>query len=390
MQEKDIFNLLTDESFCNYCLKTNVEDVEYWENWLKENPSERENIESQKALVILLAHETATQVAQNEYRKLQQRIQLSGKNSGKLFPLIRRWGIAASLIISFSLGYYFYHKAQRNQQIASTISNKIVPGNARVMLILANGQKIELNTAASGTVARQSNTTIRKTNDGRIIYDGDSKNILYNTAITARGGKFELTLADGTKVTLDAASSIRYPVSFIGKERKVEITGQVYFEVAHNPAKPFRVLTRGQTIEVLGTHFNVNAYDDEPVIKTTLLEGSVKVNYLGENVLLKPGQQALVKNGISIIRVSAVDPELVVAWKNGLFRFNKTDLLSVMRQIARWYDMEVIYPEALKNTDLFEGSTLRSANVQSILKQLEVTGHVKFEVDGNKIIVRNK
>jgi transmembrane sensor len=390
MQEKDLFNLLTDESFCNYCLKTNAEDVEYWENWLKENPSERENIESQKALVILLAHETANQVTQNEYLKLQRKIRLSEKNNGKVFPLIRKWGIAASLIISFSLAYYFYHKSQRNEQIASTVSNKIAPGNTKAMLILANGQKIELNAAASGTVAKQSNTTIRKTNDGRIIYDGDSKDMLYNTAITPRGGKFDLTLADGTKVTLDAASSIKYPVSFTGNERKVEITGQVYFEVAHNAAKPFRVLTKGQTIEVLGTHFNVNAYDDEPAIKTTLLEGSVKVNYLGENVLLKPGQQASVKNGISNIHVNAIDPELVIAWKNGLFRFNKTDLLSVMRQISRWYDMEVIYPETLKNTDLFEGSTLRSTNVQRILKQFEVTGHVKFEVDGNKIIVRNK
>lgn len=390
MQDKDIFNLLTDESFCNYCLKTNVEDEEYWENWLKGNPSERENIALQKALVILLTHEAATQVTQNEYRKLHQRIRLSEKNNGKVFLLFRRWAIAASLILSISVGYYFYHKARVNQQISSIGSSKIAPGSTKTILILANGQKIELNAATAGTVAKQSNTTIRKINDGRIIYDGDSKNLLYNTVITPRGGKFDLILSDGSKATLDAASSIKYPVSFTGNERTVEATGQVYFEVTHNAAKPFKVLTKGQTIEVLGTHFNVNAYDDEPAIKTTLLEGSVKINYQGKNVLLKPGQQASVKNGISDIRVNVVDPELVIAWKNGLFRFNKTDLLSVMRQIARWYNMEVVYPATLKNTDLFEGSTPRSANVQRILRQLEVTGHVRFEVDGNKIIVRNK
>jgi ferric-dicitrate binding protein FerR (iron transport regulator) len=390
MQEKDVFNLLTDESFCSYCLKTNAEDVEYWENWLEENPSERENIESQKNLVILLANETAAQVTQNEYQKLQRRIQLSEKNNGKIFPLIIKWAVAASLVISLSFGYYFYHKAQNNQQIAASVSTKTVPGNTKAILILANGQKIELSAAASGTIATQSNTAIRKTNDGRIIYDGDSENLLYNTTITPRGGKFDLTLADGTKVSLDAASSIKYPVSFTGKERKVEITGQVYFEVAHNAAKPFRVLTRGQTIEVLGTHFNVNAYDDEPTIKTTLLEGKVNINYLGINALLKPGEQASVKSGISDIRVKAVDTELVIAWKNGLFRFNKTDLRSVMRQISRWYDMEVIYPETLKNTDLFGGSTPRSANVQSILRKLEVTGHVQFTVNDNKIIILSK
>ncbi|GAA3984209.1 FecR family protein [Mucilaginibacter dorajii] len=390
MQEKDIFNLLTDEGFCNYCLKTNADDVEYWENWLEEHPSERENIESQKNLIILLANETAAQVTQSEYQKLQRRIQLSKKNNRKIFPLIMRWAVAASLIISLSFGYYFYHKAQNNRQIATTISNKTAPGSTKAILILANGQKIELSAAANGTIATQSNTAIRKTNDGRIIYDGDSKSLLYNTTITPRGGKFDLTLADGTKVTLDAASSIKYPVSFTGKERKVEITGQVYFEVAHNAAKPFRVLTRGQTIEVLGTHFNINAYDDEPTIKTTLLEGKVSVNYLGINALLKPGEQASVKSGVSDIRVKAVDTELVIAWKNGLFRFSKTGLRSVMRQISRWYDMEIIYPETLKNTDLFEGSTPRSANVQSILRKLEVTGHVKFKVDGNKIIILNK
>jgi transmembrane sensor len=391
MQERDIFKLLTDESFCNYCLKTNAEDVQYWENWLEKNPSERENIESQKTLVILLAHETATQVTQSEYQKLQRRIQLSEKDNVKLFPLMMRWAVAASLIISLSLGYYFYRKDQHAQQIAATISNNTVSGNTKAILILANGQKIELSAATAGaTVAKQNNTTIRKTNDGRIIYNGDSKTIIYNTFITPRGGKFDLTLADGTKVTLDAASSIRYPVSFTGDERKVEITGQVYFEVAHNASKPFRVVTKGQTIEVLGTHFNVNAYDDEPMIKTTLLEGSVKVNYLGENVLLKPGEQASLKNGVKGIGVKPVDPEVVVAWKNGLFRFNKTGLRSVMRQIARWYDMEVIYPEKIKNTDLFEGSTPRSADVQSILRKLEVTGNVQFKTDGNKIIILNK
>lgn len=217
---------------------------------------------------------------------------------------------------------------------------------------------------------------------GNLIYsasfDKNSKP-LYNTLTTGRGGEYSLTLSDGTKLRLNAASSVRFPVAFTGKQRNVEITGEVYFEVANNKEKPFSVKAGKGIIEVLGTHFNVNAYDDEPVIKTTLLEGSVKVKLGTSSALLKPNEQAIVKNNNSKINVYPADGQAAIAWKSGYFKLTNSTIPDIMRQIARWYDIEIKYSGSVPEGTI-SGEVPRSLNLSEVLKVLELSGvHSKLE-----------
>jgi len=194
-----------------------------------------------------------------------------------------------------------------------------------------------------------------------------------------------VVLSDGSKVWINSASSLRYPTAFTGNERKVELTGEAYFEVAHNPAKPFRVASRNQTVEVLGTHFNINAYDDEPAIKTTLLEGKVKVTAANNEVrFLQPGQQSALSTGA--FTVSAVETDEAVAWKNGQFMFENDNIQYIMRTLSRWYDVDVEYSGAIPD-DTFGGGTSRFKNVSEVLNVLQLTGKVHFKIEGRKIIV---
>ena len=214
---------------------------------------------------------------------------------------------------------------------------------------------------------------------------------VYNTITTANGNQYQLILSDGSRVWLNAASSIRFPTSFSGYERKVEITGEAYFEVAKNAAKPFKVDFKNKAgekdeIEVLGTHFNVNTYTDEPEMKTTLLEGSVKITAANKMQMLAPGQQArLTINGIELKK--NVDLDQVMAWKNGYFLFDNTDIYTLMRQISRWYNIEVIYEPNVKN-DVFFGEIERKAELNEVLKILEV-GDLHFKLNGHKLTVTN-
>jgi len=194
-----------------------------------------------------------------------------------------------------------------------------------------------------------------------------------------------IILPDGTTAYLDAASSVHFPTAFTGNSREVSATGQVYFEVAHDKTKPFRVTIKGQTVEVLGTHFNIKAYDDETVIRTTLLEGSVKISVNGQSTLLHPGEQSQISATTNKITVIHPDLDEVMAWKNGLFKFNNTDLQTVMRQLIRWYDVEVTYEGSNKNYR-FGGYIPRDSKLSDVLRILQLSG-VKFSIDGKKIIV---
>ncbi|QKJ32857.1 FecR domain-containing protein [Mucilaginibacter mali] len=306
----------------------------------------------------------------------------------------RRIAAAASILLILSAGGYFLfkNKATVPPQTASIPKTDIPPGNQSAILQLSNGQQISLNQVKAGTIATQGSTNITKTANNSIVYNNDNNNentgtatIAYNTITTKRGNYYPLTLSDGTVAILDAGSSIRYPVVFTGSERKVEITGQVYFEVTHNSKMPFRVSVKGQTIEDLGTHFNINAYDDEPNIKTTLIEGSIRIN--NEKTLI-PGQQAVITNGN--IRVKKADIEQAIAWKNGLFNFEGMPLADAMRQISRWYDVDVEYPEGTPRT-VFHGEMHRNVNALQVLEVLKFF-KVNFEIvqgfDGKKILVK--
>lgn len=317
-----------------------------------------------------------------------------------VIPVWRRtwFRAAAAVLLVLVAGSYFIlrNPATKAPQLAKTIlpvpAADILPGGNKAVLTLADGSTIILDSAANGILGTQGNMKIEKLENGLLAYNLDGKWItendaaFYNTIRTPRGGQYQVTLSDGTRVWLNAASSIRFPVFFTGKERRVEVTGETYFEVAKNAAKPFHVNAGNTEVEVLGTHFNVNAYEDESAIKTTLLEGKVKVTGAAQAArFLQPGQQSgVTKNGeISVNRHA--DTEEAVAWIKGRFQFNSADLRSMLRQIARWYDVDVEYRG---NVDLhFTGQLTRSERVNKLFEKLEMTGEVHFRVEGRKIIV---
>jgi transmembrane sensor len=331
-----------------------------------------------------LSDEDRLQTFDNVLHHLEEVI--AEKRIRRLWPRIAT--VAASILFFLSVGGYFYFNRTQPVQMAAikpgTFKNDALPGN-KAILTLANGQKIVVNEAKNGTIAQQGTTNISKTANGNIVYAPGSTDavIVYNTYTIPRGGgKHSLVLADGTLAVLDAGSSIRYPTAFTGKDRKVEVSGQVYFEVVHNSAQPFFVRAKGQTIEDIGTHFNINAFDDEPGVKTTLLEGRIKVT----GILLKPGQQAVQSDNGKLSILDNVNTEEVVAWKNDLFMFtNNTTLPVVMKQLSRWYDLEVLY-QGKGKVYHFGGDMPRNSKLSEILKILAYSG-VQFSVDGKKIIV---
>ncbi|MFA6275590.1 MAG: FecR domain-containing protein [Pedobacter sp.] len=306
----------------------------------------------------------------------------------KLWPRIVAAAAIAVVIFGAGLWYFGDKRIDTEQQI---LAEKIIPGGNKAILTLANGEKISLTDAVNGQLALQSGMKITKTADGQLVYevakDGSSAIGIpqYNTIEVPVGGQWQAVLSDGSRVWLNALSSITFPTSFTGKERKVEIKGEAYLEIAHNKAKPFKVSSLGQTIEVLGTHFNVMAYPDEKVIKTTLLEGSVKISKENRSALLKPGEQAQATNG-NIKVTDEVDIEDVVAWKNGYFKFDE-NLESIMSKVGRWYDVEVVYNYKPDANLQFAGKVSRSKNISALLKIIEFNGDVHFKIEGRRVVV---
>ncbi len=313
-----------------------------------------------------------------------------------------KWKIAvavASVLLVLSAGVFFILKNNGSKQLVAKAApaqtdtkNNIVPGGNKATLTLANGSIISLDSAANGLLTRQGNIKIQKLANGLVAYDINSEKILskgkveYNTISTPRGGEYQVTLSDGTKVWLNAASSIRFPVVFTGKERKVIITGEAYFEVAKNKEKPFKVEANSSEVEVYGTHFNVNAYGDEADIKTTLLEGKVKVSVPGQSPeFLLPGQQADINKQGKIKVLDDVDTNIAVAWMHGYFQFKSADLQSILRQISRWYDVDIVYEG---NVSLhFTGQLNKNLEVSKVFKTLSLTNEVHFSIKDKKIIV---
>lgn len=328
-----------------------------------------------------------------------QKIEAQGKKPAKIVPIKnnRRWWYAAAavLLLGGFLTYRFAFKQPDKAPIVKTTpeKNDVAPGGNKATLTLADGSTIILDNAANGNLAEQGNSKIVKLNNGQLAYNALNEKpteIVYNTISTPRGGQYQLTLADGSKVWLNAASSIRFPASFTGNERKVELTGEGYFEVAKNAAMPFKVDVSGKgEVEVLGTHFNINSYSNEPAINTTLIEGSIKVAGLtsGNTVLLIPGQQAKLSTTGELSINRNPDIESVLAWKNEKFVFQNADLKSIMRQLERWYDISVSY-EGNGYTDEYVGIISRNVNISQILKMLEKTSEARFQINGKNIIVK--
>jgi len=305
-----------------------------------------------------------------------------------------RWVAAASVLLLLGTGYYFMNGLKsHDQKMTKTESAKPVniapPTSSNAVLTLANGQVVVLDSAGNGTIVKQGSVDIVKLADGQIAYKGIGQNTGYNTLSNPRGSKVvSIVLSDGSKVWLNAASNIRYPVAFSGKERKVEISGEAYFEVAHNAAKPF-IVQKGETeVRVLGTHFNVEAYDDESSLDVTLLEGSVSVatqKSISRPKVIRPGEQAQVRQDGNIKLASSVNLNEVMAWRDNMFSFNGADIETIMRQVSRWYNVEVVFKKPV--TEKFYAEVSKNTNISTLLKMLEATKAVHFKMEGDVIVV---
>jgi transmembrane sensor len=301
--------------------------------------------------------------------------------------------IAASIILILSVSsYMLFFNNSKPTHIANTTPTKAVdvqaPQTNTAIITLSDGRKVYLDSVTNGEVSVQNNIRLVKLANGQVAYQAVSsegiQEIQYNTLTNPRGSKIvDMTLSDGTRVWLNAGSSITYPVAFVGNQRTVSVSGEAYFEVTNNAVKPFVVKKGSMEVTVLGTHFNVDAYEDEPNTEVTLLEGSVNVTNNGVSALLKPGQQAQITEGVKVI--NNPDLEAVMAWKNGRILFNASDLKDIMRHLARWYDLDIIYKKDVK--EKFYVEIASSSNLSNVLKILEGTGVVHFKIDGKEITV---
>ena len=357
--------------------------------------ADKEEIE----LVFTPEPETAEAVGKRLFNGLQLVIQEERQETRhRRIVLTRRWVAAASVIfVVVFAGKYFWgsyrsEKAERGVAQQAKPRNDLPPGGNKARLLLGDGSVIDLADAKNGTIRREAGARIDKKN-GQLIYNASNGKEAsgggdeMNTIQTPRGGEYQVILADGTKVWLNSASSLSYPTAFRGKDRQVQLNGEAYFEVAEDKSKPFTVSVGDVQVEVLGTHFDVMAYEDESAINTTLLGGAVRVTTKGSaSRVLKAGEEASLDRSSQSLSVNEVDVEEAIAWKNGFFQFEGVPIETVMRQLARWYDVDVEYEG--RTDKHFRGTISRSENVSAVFKMLELTGAVHFSTEGKKIIVR--
>jgi len=363
----------------------------------------------QEELAVLLEDTSSAEDARQYLLKILEQIPALPEHSHQRWQAIRaaieppkpqtnkirrilRWSAAAALIGGVAATIYLLpaKKADSPSPVIA-VKHDRPPGGNVATLTLGDGSRITLDSAVNGVLAEQGNTKIAKLGNGQLAYNILNEKpaaLLFNTLATPRGGQYRLILPDGTGVWLNAASSITYPTAFTGNERVVRITGEVYFEVRKDPVRSFHVVFNtgadSGKIEVLGTHFNINAYKDEGAVKTTLLEGSIKV-VAKESTLLKPGQQVQLDGNGHASPVKEADLEDVMAWKYGLFHFERTDIGTVMRQIARWYDVDVVF-EGQPTKEKFDGDIPRNSQLTDVFKILELS-KVHFKVEDRKVTV---
>ncbi len=401
-KEEDFIN---DEFFQNWILGSgDLGSDSFWKGFLLDFPEKTETIEKAKnALQTIPFYEVISEVAPSDgkiktsFLQVSKVLGLKGKKtSARVVPVsFRWWAVAASVMLLLSVGLFFFKNNETHQQLAKVeqtpgLINDLTPGGNKAILTLGNGQTIILDSAGNGILSTEDGSAVMKLADGQIAYEGTGKNgtneIVYNTISTPPGGQYNLTLSDGSKVWLNAESSLTFPASFTGNDRNVELKGEGYFEIAHNKEKPFHVSVNNTIVEVLGTHFNINAYTDENSLKTTLLEGSVKVVKGSENVIIEPGQQAVVNNTSNSMTINkSVNLEEAVAWKDGLFQFDNTDLQDVMKQLGRWYDVKIEFENDVP-AKRFTGKIYRNVNASEVFKILEILD-IHFKLEGKTVIV---
>ena len=354
-------------------------------------------MDQEEERVIIDTEETQDKIRQRILTTLLQKIAVSKQaEPAKVFSVFKQsWMRIAAACLVIIIGAATWLLIQRSSQphqagdhtTVVTTNNDVLPGKNKALLTLGNGDKIVLDSAAFGKLAQQGNTSVLNEN-GQLVYTAgrqEGSQPIYNTLTTARGEVFPLILSDGSKVWLNAASSIHFPVAFTGNKRIVEITGEAYFEIAKNKTMPFIVRVNGAEIQVVGTQFNVMAYNDEATVNTTLLEGSVKFEKNGNSIFLRPGEQSQLGLNGKINVVNDVNIKKVMAWKNGFFDFEGSDFETVAKQLSRWYDVEVKYNR--KIDEQFYAEIPRNTKLSVVLKALELTGKVNFKIEGRNIIV---
>lgn len=389
MNEETLHRLFT-KYINNQC---SPEEIEQLLNYFKTNKYDRNlrQLIAEQLINNEVAHDIEAALPDEVYTNIQQSIHKQSE-SNRAIPLKRRlMAVAAILILVIAAAGVLFKASTNNEtsskQIISSV-DKILPGTDKAVLRLSNGKIISLDSLNNQTISGDAG--LISANSGLLMYENEASaspdELIYNTISIPRGGQYQVILSDGTKVWLNSASTLHYPVVFIGNERNVELTGEAYFEVAKNANMPFKVKVKNTTVEVLGTHFNIMAYDDEQNLETTLLEGAVKVSSLNNTSVLKPGQQLqLSVTGVANLITNA-DVDEAVAWKNGLFRFNDADISSIMKQLERWYDIDVVFEGKIPLTH-FGGEVSRSSNLLQVLKILETSG-VHFEIEGRKLTVQ--
>jgi ferric-dicitrate binding protein FerR (iron transport regulator) len=394
--------LATEATFISWIKCPHKASDIFWKEYINKYPLQADVVQKAKIIVdkmyIVQPIMDAT-ISEETWEKIKNQVdQEPFKKSHQSLIKIRRWMTAAAIFIAFlGVGSYFLIFNKTSNKVAGKVNpshqnnkNDIAPGGNKAILTLGDGSTIVLDSAQNGILTQQGNTKVIKLDNGQLAYKPTKNNkelkIEFNSVTTPRGGQYQLVLSDGSKIWLNASSSIRFPAIFKGHERDVEITGEAYFEVAHNPKMPFHVRVNDMDVQVLGTHFNINAYEDDNVIKTTLLEGSVKVSKGSLSALIAPGEQArIVKTLDKIMVKKGINLDEVVSWKNGYFDFEELDFETIAKQLSRWYDVEVIYKRPID--DLFYAKIPRNTKLSVLLKALELTGKVHFEIEGKKIIV---
>jgi ferric-dicitrate binding protein FerR (iron transport regulator) len=304
---------------------------------------------------------------------------------------MRKMVAVAAVLILIAGAYYLIsgNSSKKDNTIASVkkaaIDVKQAGNNA--VLTLGDGQDVILDKSTNGTITRQGGIRLDKTRDGMLWYvpEGEAGEVVFNTVSTPNGGEYHVRLSDGTNVWLNAVSSLRFPAAFAGNERMVQVTGEAYFEVAHNAKKPFRVEVKGMQVQVLGTHFNINSYHDEGLSKTTLVQGKIKITGGNASATLLPGQQALLTAANALSVVKHADVEEALAWKNGYFKFNETEVETAMKQIGRWYNLEVVYVGSTPNGHC-TGKIGRNLSALNLAKVLNGIG-IHCIIEGKKITV---
>jgi len=398
MDELNLQALLQDESFINYCKRTDQEDIEKWEKWLQKYPEHQQSIGELKATILALGYYSGEESVQANYFRLQQ--QIKKRSDQHRFKKIGKtvWFKIAAAVLAVGAISLFLFRQQAPKETNAIVQQVGSPGKDAAILTLKDGSVISLTDIRNGSVvALQGGVEIQKNKNGELVYRAVEQDAAATAAVnkitTNRGNQYQVILPDGSKAFLNANSTLTYPLKFAQNARTVRMTGEIYFEISKLEMQtggdkkriPFYVETAEQKIEVLGTHFNVNAYPDEPYTTTTLLEGSVRVTSLkrNESVLLKPGQRSLLSERL---RIDNTDSSQDVSWTQGDFVFKGEELSSLLRKISRWYNVDVECPQRLEKLK-FDGMVSRSQPLSTIIDMLEITGKVKIKINGRRLIV---